>query len=84
MNGIVELFIECEIEEVTGDAEHLWARPLSVRYMVPKESVLKERWMGANEEEGGVSEATVRAIKAREDKRQKIIAGATGETGVDE
>lgn len=76
MNGIVELFIECEIEEVNGDTEHLWAIPLARRYMVPKESVSKERGMGANEEEGGVSEATIRAIKAREDKRQQKIAEA--------
>lgn len=74
MNGIVELFIECEIEEVTGDAKHLWARPLSARYMVSKESVSKERGTGANEEEGGVSEAAIRAIKVREDKRQQKIA----------
>ena len=76
MNGIVELYIKCEIEEVTGDADHLWAIPLAQRYMVPKESVSKERGMGANEEEGGVSEATIRAIKVREDERQEKIAEA--------
>ena len=77
MNGMVKLYIECEIDEVNGDPAHLWAKPIPHRrYMVPKESVLKERGISANEEEGEVSEAAIRAIKAREDKRQREIAEA--------
>ena len=54
MNRTVMLFVECEIDEVFGDANHLWAKPIPHRrYMVPKESVSKERGMGANEEERG-------------------------------
>ena len=79
MNRKVMLFVECEIDEVFGDVEHLWAKPIPHRrYMVPKESVPKERGMGANEGESRISEwkVIIRALIARNDERQQKIAGA--------
>ncbi len=37
---MVCLEIECEIDEVNGDKDHVWARPVNVhqRYMIRKRS----------------------------------------------
>ena len=80
MNRKVMLFVECEIDKVFGDANHLWAKPIPHRrYMVPKESVSKECGIGANEGEGRISEwkVIIRAIIARNSERQQKIAEAT-------
>ena len=33
---MVVLRVECEVEQVNGDEEHMWVLPLHRRYMVPK------------------------------------------------
>lgn len=40
---MVVLMVECEVDSVNGDDEHMWALPLHRRYMVPRERVEGEK-----------------------------------------
>ena len=55
MKAIIKLEIECEIESVMGDEEHVWAKPVNAqrRYMIhkdrlPDDAIERFEWLQKN------------------------------------